>query len=146
MIAAVILSFAFKYRNVLAAVLAIVQLLLALAFEFMFASQVDVPYGLYLDSLSLVMALIIGIVGTGICVYALGYMKDFQAHEPSDAKDRRPTFFAIMFLFLSAMFVIVFSNNMEWMFTGWEITTVCSFCSSATPKPTRLFATRFAKS
>lgn len=126
-IAAVILSFAFKYRNVLAAVLAIVQLLLALAFEFMFASQVDVPYGLYLDSLSLVMALIIGIVGTGICVYALGYMKDFQAHEPSDAKDRRPTFFAIMFLFLSAMFVIVFSNNMVWMFTGWEITTVCSF-------------------
>ena len=126
-IAAVILSFAFKYRNVLAAVLAIVQLLLALAFEFMFASQVDVPYGLYLDSLSLVMALIIGIVGTGICVYALGYMKDFQAHEPSNAKDRRPTFFAIMFLFLSAMFVIVFSNNMVWMFTGWEITTVCSF-------------------
>ena len=32
-----------------------------------------------------------------------------------------------MFLFLSAMFVIVFSNNMEWLFTGWEVTTLCSF-------------------
>ena len=32
-----------------------------------------------------------------------------------------------MFLFLSAMFVIVLSDNLEWMFTGWEITTVCSF-------------------
>ena len=32
-----------------------------------------------------------------------------------------------MFLFLSAMYVIVFSNNLLWMFTGWEITTVCSF-------------------
>ena len=25
------------------------------------------------------------------------------------------------------MFVIVFANNMEWMFTGWEVTTLCSF-------------------
>ena len=32
-----------------------------------------------------------------------------------------------MFVFLAAMFAIVFSNNMEWMFTGWEVTTVCSF-------------------
>ena len=126
-IAAIILAFAFKYRNVVAAVLAVVQILLALVFEFVFAPQVEVIYGLYLDSLSLLMALIIGVVGTGICVYALGYMKDFQAHEPSGSKDRRPTFFAIMFVFLSAMYVIVFSNNMVWMFTGWEITTVCSF-------------------
>ena len=42
-------------------------------------------------------------------------------------KDRRPTFFALMFVFLAAMFLIVFSNNMLWLFTGWEITTVCSF-------------------
>ena len=126
-IAAIILAFAFKYRNVAAAVLAVVQILLALVFEFVFAPQVEVIYGLYLDSLSLLMALIIGVVGTGICVYALGYMKDFQAHEPSGSKDRRPTFFAIMFVFLSAMYVIVFSDNMVWMFTGWEVTTVCSF-------------------
>lgn len=126
-IAAIILAFAFKYRNVAAAVLAVVQILLALVSEFVFAPQVEVIYGLYLDSLSLLMALIIGVVGTGICVYALGYMKDFQAHEPSGSKDRRPTFFAIMFVFLSAMYVIVFSNNMVWMFTGWEVTTVCSF-------------------
>ena len=32
-----------------------------------------------------------------------------------------------MFVFLSAMFLIVFSNNMVWLFTGWEVTTVCSF-------------------
>ena len=34
---------------------------------------------------------------------------------------------ALMFLFLSAMFVIVTSDNLEWLFCGWEITTVCSF-------------------
>ena len=99
----------------------------SVVFEFGFAHNVHVESGLYVDSLSIVMALIIGIIGSGICVYALGYMADFQHHEPEGAADRRPTFFALMFLFLSAMYVIVFSNNMVWMFTGWEITTVCSF-------------------
>ena len=46
-IAAIILAFAFKYRNVAAAVLAVVQILLALVFEFVFAPQVEVIYGLY---------------------------------------------------------------------------------------------------
>jgi ech hydrogenase subunit A len=41
--------------------------------------------------------------------------------------DRRNIFFALMFLFLSAMFVIVFANNLTWLLCGWEITTVCSF-------------------
>ena len=124
---AIILGYAVKYRNILAGFLGIVQLVLSLVFEIAFAHGVEVEYGLYADSLTLLMTLIIGIIGSGICVYALGYMKDFQAHEPEGAKDRRPTFFAIMFVFLSAMFVIVFSNNMAWLFTGWEVTTVCSF-------------------
>ena len=126
-IAAVIISFGVKYKNKLATALAIVQVVGSLVYEFGFAHAVHEPAGLYIDSLSVIMALIIGVIGSGICVYALGYMIDFQAHEPEGAKDRRPTFFALMFLFLSAMFVIVFSNNMVWMFTGWEVTTVCSF-------------------
>ncbi len=123
----IILSFAVRYKNLLAGALALVQLVGALVLEFAFAHEVEVPLGLYFDSLSLLMAFIIGVIGSGICVYALGYMRDFQAHEPEGAKDRRPLFFALMFVFLSAMFVIVFSNNMMWMFTGWEVTTVCSF-------------------
>ncbi len=123
----IVLSFAVRYKNLPAGALALVQLVGALVLEFAFAHEVEVPIGLYFDSLSLLMAFIIGVIGSGICVYALGYMRDFQAHEPEGAKDRRPLFFALMFVFLSAMFVIVFSNNMMWMFTGWEVTTVCSF-------------------
>ncbi len=123
----IVLSFAVRYKNLLAGALALVQLVGALVLEFAFAHEVEVPLGLYFDSLSLLMAFIIGVIGSGICVYALGYMRDFQAHELEGAKDRRPLFFALMFVFLSAMFVIVFSNNMMWMFTGWEVTTVCSF-------------------
>lgn len=127
LVAAAILYFGIRYKNVLAIVLAVVQVVGSLVFEFMFAHHVTVTDGLYLDSLSLLMAFIIGVIGSGICVYALGYMNDFQKHEPEGAKDRRPMFFALMFVFLSAMFLIVFSNNMVWMFTGWEVTTICSF-------------------
>ena len=127
LVAAAILYYGIRYKNVLACVLAVIQVVGSLVFEFGFAHSIDVTEALYLDSLSLLMAFIIGVIGSGICVYALGYMEDFQAHEPEGAKDRRPVFFALMFVFLSAMFLIVFSNNMVWMFTGWEVTTVCSF-------------------
>jgi len=32
-----------------------------------------------------------------------------------------------MYLFLSAMFGIIFSNNLLWLFFFWEVTTLCSF-------------------
>lgn len=126
-VAAIIFYFGILYHNVVAIVLAAVQIIGSVVFDLGFAHEVVITECLYIDSLSLIMTLIIGIVGSGICVYALGYMKDFQAHEPEGTKDRRPMFFAIMFAFLSAMFVIVFSNNLSWMFTAWEVTTVCSF-------------------
>ena len=123
----VVIGFAARHRRPLVFALAAVQLVGSLVFEFTIAHGAHVSDGLYFDPLTLLMAVIIGVIGSGICVFALGYMEDFQAHEPAGAKDRRPLFFALMFLFLSAMFLIVFSNNMAWMFCGWEVTTTCSF-------------------
>ena len=133
---AVILYNAYKYRNALTTVLGIVQLVGSVAFAAMTlpATEAVTATPLYLDYMSVIMVLAVGIVGSLICVYALGYMKDFQAHDEHEAAlrgqtapDRRPQFLALMFLFLSAMFVIVTSDNLEWLFCGWEITTVCSF-------------------
>lgn len=126
-IAAVITWYGVAYKNPLVVALALVQAVGGLVFECLIEPGLHVADGLYVDSLGIVMALIIGIIGSGIAVYACGYMRDFQAHEPAGAQDRRPRFFALMFVFLSAMFAIVFSNNMAWLFTGWEVTTVCSF-------------------
>src|SRR4030042_6771303 len=53
-------------------------------------------------------------------------MKDFHAHH-KELPDRRNIFFFIMFAFLSAMFGLVFSNNLLWVYFFWEITTLCSF-------------------
>lgn len=125
-IAGCIFFYGVKYRRPIACVLAAIQATLSLVLEFGFAYAIEVPYGLYFDSLSLLLAFIIGVVGPAICVYAIGYMDDHHAHHPEEA-DRRPRFFALMFLLTGAMFGVVFSNNMHWMFSSWEITTICSF-------------------
>lgn len=130
LIAITIIAFALKYRNVPALVLALIQIIGTLVYEFMFAQGLECTRSLYIDSLSLIMALIIGIVGTGICVYLIGYMHDFYFgihHPETEMPDRRPTFFALMFVFLSAMYGIIFFNNLVWLFTAWEVTTLCSF-------------------
>lgn len=85
-----------------------------------------VKEGLYVDSLSVIMALIIGLVGTLIAVYAVSYMKDYHEHH-KEVRDRQRAFFFTIFLFLGGMFGVVFSNNLSWLFFSWEITTLCSF-------------------
>ena len=115
-----------KHGKYAASVLGTVQIAMSLYFEFCLAGDVDVTHTMYIDDLSIVMILIIGIIGSLITVYAVGYMRDFQAHHP-DEKDRIPWFFFLMFVFLSAMFGIVLSNDMAWLFFFWEITTLCSF-------------------
>ena len=127
---AVILWSAIRYKNRIALALGLIQTVGIVLFAQMTlgagpSHMLAVP--VYVDTLSLIMILIVGLVGSAICVYALGYMHDFQHHQPADAPDRRHVFAALMFTFLSAMFVIVVSDNLEWLFTGWEITTVCSF-------------------
>lgn len=72
------------------------------------------------------MVLIAGIIGSLIAVFSLGYMEEFQK-EHRDVQDRRPFFFFVIFLFLSAMFGLVISNNLLIMYTCWEITSLCSF-------------------
>lgn len=121
----VVIYLGVKYKKYAASVLGLIQLILSICFEFVYKGDIEVENGLYIDDLSVIMMLIIGIIGSLICVYAVGYMRDFQAHDAG--KDRRPWFFFLLFVFLSAMFGIVFSDNLVWMFFFWEITTLCSF-------------------
>jgi ech hydrogenase subunit A len=87
----------------------------------------------YVDNLSIIMVLIIGVIGTLICIYALGYMKEYHEHH-SGMKDGQRGFFFVFFLFLSAMYGVVLCNNLVWLFLFWEITTLCSFLMIGYPK------------
>ncbi|HCE46059.1 MAG TPA: NADH-quinone oxidoreductase subunit L [Lentisphaeria bacterium] len=88
--------------------------------------DVKTQHVFFYDNLSLIMAVIIGVIGTLICVYAVGYMNQYHHHH-HEIPDRQKLFFFTMFLFLSAMFGIVFSDNLMWLYFFWEITTLCSF-------------------
>ena len=125
-VGAIVIFYSVKYRRFWVLGLAAIQLIGTLIFEFGCAHDIVCTRGLYVDSLSLIMTLIIGLVGAGICIYSIGYMEDFQAEHKHEA-DRRPRFFALMFIFLAAMYAIIFCNNLIWLYAGWEITTVCSF-------------------
>ncbi|MDR2609989.1 MAG: NADH-quinone oxidoreductase subunit L [Clostridiales Family XIII bacterium] len=126
LLALLIIWLGIKYKKYLASILALLQCPLLLWFELKHGHDVEVSHNLVVDNFSVIMVLIIGIIGTLICVYAVSYMKDFRHHH-ADVQDRSPFFFFLMFAFLSAMFGIVLSNNLVWMYFFWEITTLCSF-------------------
>jgi NADH-quinone oxidoreductase subunit L len=77
-----------------------------------------VKYGLLLDPLSMLMALIVTGVGGLIHVYATGYMAD----------DREfPRFFTYFNLFIFMMLLLVMGENFLLMFVGWEGVGSCSY-------------------
>lgn len=116
-----------KYRKYLAIFLILFQAGLLFYFEMARAATGhDTAPDLFVDQLSLVMALIVGIIGGLICIYSLGYMATYHEKHPN-VPDRRRSFFFLIFLFLSAMFGLVFSDYLPWVFFFWEITTLCSF-------------------
>lgn len=110
----------------LAAVLVFFQFGMVVFFEVLYGHTARASHNLFIDQFSIIMALIIGIIGTLICVYAIGYMRKYHEHHPEE-KDRSGFFFFLLFVFLSAMFGVVFSNNLMWLLFFWEITTLCSF-------------------
>ncbi len=123
---AAVIYLGIKYKKYLASILSLVQAVFLVWFEITYAHEINVSNNLYIDQFSIIMILIIGVIGSLICIYSLGYMRDFQEHHAGE-KDRRPWFFFLMFIFLSAMFGIVTSNNLMWFFFFWEVTTLCSF-------------------
>lgn len=115
-----------KEKKYLLSLFSVAQIILILWFEFTQKEGIEVETGIILDKLSSVMILIIGVIGSLICIYAVGYMKSYHVHH-TEVKERKSFFFAILFLFLAAMFGLVLSNNLMWIYFCWEITTFCSY-------------------
>jgi ech hydrogenase subunit A len=122
-----ILYVGIRFKRPLITLLVLAQAGLMLWFEFTAGAHVEVKENLFVDKFTIIMALINGLVGGGICLYALGYMKEYHEKAHRDVPDRRPLFFALLFIFMGSMFGLIFSNNLTWLFLFWEITTLCSF-------------------
>ena len=104
-----------KYKKLHAAALSIAQTVLILVYEFGGFKPHTSIKNMYVDQLTVIMVLIIAVVGTLITVYACGYMKDYHHHH-TEIKNRTNIFFALMYVFIGAMFGLVLSNNIIWMY------------------------------
>ena len=116
----------FKYKKGIISLLAIVQTLLVAGLE-VFGPEVEEIPALHFDYLTFVMILIIGVVGSLIGIYAVGYMHGYHIHHHKELTDRRSFFLSMIFVFFGAMFGLVFSQSLIWMYFFWEITSVTSF-------------------
>jgi ech hydrogenase subunit A len=125
LIAAFIVVISLRAKQYLPVLLVVVQSLIMVIFELTAGSTMEIEHSLFVDKFSIIMALIVGIIGSAICLYATGYMPEYHGHH-KEVKDRRRYFAFLIYLFLSAMFGIVFSNNLLWIYFFWEITTICS--------------------
>jgi NADH-quinone oxidoreductase subunit L len=74
--------------------------------------------GLYLDSLSLVMLLVVTFVGFLIHVYSAEFMVEDDGHN---------RFFAYMNLFVASMLTLLLGDNLLLLYLGWEGVGLCSY-------------------
>ena len=122
----VILYFGIRHRNLAIMALSIFQIVVLGYLEF-FMIETTRHYPLfYGDNLSLIMVMIICIVGSIICIQALPYMQNHEAHLEIGVS-RQPRFFFVMMLFLGAMNGVVLANDLVFFYFFFEVTTLCSF-------------------
>jgi NADH-quinone oxidoreductase subunit L len=91
---------------------------MSVAWPWISAGAFQVPFGIMLDPLTAVMALLVTGVGSLIHVYSIGYMHG----DPRVAR-----YFAYLNLFITMMLLLVMGNNMLILFLGWEGVGLCSF-------------------
>lgn len=125
-VAAYIIIAGLKNKKYIVSVFAAIQTPLILWFELTKEHGIEVENSIVFDKLTAIMVLIIGVIGSLICLYAVGYMRWYhKLHK--EYKERKHFFLSILFLFLSAMFGLVLSNNLVWLYFCWEITSLCSY-------------------
>ena len=120
----VIIYLSVKHEKVIPIILSVLQTALVIYTEFT-ADVAEGPH-MMVDWLTILMCVIIAFIGGFICIYTVGYMKGYHHHH-KEVEDRQPFFFSMLFLFLAAMFGLVLSQNLVWIYFFWEITSVISF-------------------
>ncbi len=129
LIVLIVLGLAINIRSWLIAAMALIQLGLA-ASELLLPGQgggtESAAPQFVVDNLALILVLVVSIVGSIICVYAIGYMKHHEQHAPPTAAGSGRFFFFLVG-FLGAMNGLVMANDLKWLAIFWEATTLCSF-------------------
>ncbi len=78
----------------------------------------NISVGIYLDSLSVLFACLVGFFGLIIAIYSIGYMK----HEENLTR-----YYFFFLIFIGSMIGLVVSDNFLQMFIFWEMVGMCSW-------------------
>jgi ech hydrogenase subunit A len=92
-----------KYKKTIISLLTIVSTVIPTVLE-LAGPKIPNNYTMRFDYLTMIMVLIIGIVGTLIGVYAVGYMHGYHIHHHKELKDRRSFFLAMIFVFFGCYY------------------------------------------
>ncbi|MDQ0992424.1 NADH-quinone oxidoreductase subunit L [Streptomyces sp. V3I7] len=80
--------------------------------------SIPIDLALYIDGFAALVAVLVGVVATCVQIYSTGYLRD----DP-----RYPSYAALVSLFTSAMFVVVYSGDLMVLLVGWEVMGICSY-------------------
>ena len=78
----------------------------------------SIPFGIYIDELSLVMLLI----ATGLGFLDIHFAHDYMADDP-----HQPRYYAKVLFFIGGMILLVSAKDMVSLFTGWEFMGLASY-------------------
>ncbi|MFI7383237.1 NADH-quinone oxidoreductase subunit L [Streptomyces sp. NPDC049813] len=80
--------------------------------------SVPIELALHIDGFAALVAVLVGLVATCVQLYSTGYLRD----DP-----RYPSYAALVSLFTSAMFLVVYSGDLMVLLVGWEVMGICSY-------------------
>ncbi|MFG3129059.1 NADH-quinone oxidoreductase subunit L [Streptomyces tendae] len=80
--------------------------------------SVPVELALHIDGFTALVAILVGTVATCVQIYSTGYLRD----DP-----RYASYAALVSLFTSAMFLVVYSGDLMVLLVGWEVMGICSY-------------------
>ena len=81
-------------------------------------NPIEIGFGVLVDGLSIVLANVVAVISFIIMVYCHGYMRD----DPAQTR-----FWMWMNGFIASMLLLVFANNLLFLFVGWKLVGVCSY-------------------
>ena len=80
--------------------------------------SVPIDIALHLDGFAVLIAVLVGLVATCVQLYSTGYLRD----DP-----RYVSYSALVAIFTSAMFLVVYTGDVMVLLVGWEIMGICSY-------------------
>ena len=116
-----VINVGIRARSPLVVALMVVQAAIVLWLDLSASSHPSVTGNLFVDQFSVIMAVINGIVGGGICIYALGYMRGYHKDSHPEVADRRPFFFSLLFMFMGANLGLILAKNIKCVFLFWDV-------------------------